>query len=348
MANQQLDLCDISLLTGLQDAVTDFGCEIKTRLLLVGVEISRVLSWLEERVLHWQREVERARHRVEQARSDLNHCQTSGTRDRDGRYRRPDCSAEQAALARAETHLRECTQNLEIARYWRGKVEQAVNEYGREERRLGRLAGDHTRRTAAHLQELGIRYEAVQVSERLAADLGALGEVSAEQAATLDQAAFLEQQMLTGVIRLMQVEGIRPETWRNLDKSAHLKTLQEVENCLANVQNRKAAKIVLEKMNPRILGSFDGKIIRLNSARVKSDRVQDVVGTVVHEGRHAYQHYAVKHRGFHPDADQVRAWRTNLRHPLDPEIYGYELYSMQAVEADARGFEARFLEALYG
>ena len=64
----------------------------------------------------------------------------------------------------------------------------------------------------------------------------------------------------------------------------------------------------------------------------------DVIDTIAHEGRHAYQHYAVEHPGFHPDEHEVEYWRANFETYLQPNLYGFDAYWMQPVEVDARRY----------
>jgi hypothetical protein len=124
-----------------------------------------MLEWLIERVHHWQREVERARREVARAEADLRQCEASGYRDRDGYYHRPDCSHEVRVLARAVSYQQECEGNLRVAQAWRSRLEQAVDEYRREVRRLYDAAGGHTEQARAFLNKIAEHYEEVRAAE---------------------------------------------------------------------------------------------------------------------------------------------------------------------------------------
>lgn len=67
----------------------------------------------------------------------------------------------------------------------------------------------------------------------------------------------------------------------------------------------------------------------------EGDDIKGLVEAVAHEGRHAYQHYAVDNPGFHPDAEEVERWRHNFDDVLSAEEYGYQRYRTQPIEVDA-------------
>jgi hypothetical protein len=79
-----------------------------------------------------------------------------------------------------------------------------------------------------------------------------------------------------------------------------------------------------------------------------SRNLTKAVDTIAHEGRHAYQHYAIEHPGFHPDAAQTSAWAANFHNYLTAEQYGFEAYRNQPVEADAWAFGQAIRDRLYG
>lgn len=171
-----LNLRDLQTLTDLQSALGRFAVGTQESLHAAEAEIHRTQEWLQERVSHWQRQVEQARREVARAEADLRRCEASGYRDRDGHYYPPDCRAEMRALARAQAHLRECEDHLRTAQAWRSRVEQAVNEYWREARRLSKLAGGHTENARSFLKRAEGKYREVLSA---ASSVGAVGTVVA-------------------------------------------------------------------------------------------------------------------------------------------------------------------------
>ena len=77
--------------------------------------------------------------------------------------------------------------------------------------------------------------------------------------------------------------------------------------------------------------------------------VQELVDTVVHEGRHAFQHYAVEHPGVVTDEHVVQAWAANMAPGgyLSAEEFGQRRYQSQPIEADAWSYAARIRGAVY-
>ena len=108
--------------------------------------------------------------------------------------------------------------------------------------------------------------------------------------------------------------------------------------------------------------------IVLNSNIVGSNSRKDhweVLDTIIHEGRHAYQHYNVDVKTIHESASTVATWRENFY----SKEYGYyrsgqqhvyiirngklenadfRLYYYQPVEIDARNFAGDVMKKLEG
>ena len=159
--SDSLEIHDIQTLSDLHAALGRFSTDVQQGLRVAEGSIRETLEWLEGRIRHWQREVERAHQMVQQAQADLSRCQASGYVDRDGHYHQPDCSRQRAALQAAQEHLRLCQENLQTAQTWRSKVNGAVDAYHREARRLEQTARHHTERAQAELTSLRGTYETV-------------------------------------------------------------------------------------------------------------------------------------------------------------------------------------------
>ena len=132
----------IRALTRLREALGRFAAGAQEALASAEIEIRRTQEWLREREAHWRREVENARRAYEACRS---------WRDEDGRP--PPCSAEWAALQRAQAELRK-------VQSWRARVEQAVAEYHVHANRLKRLVTEHTERAQTFLDRRQAELEA--------------------------------------------------------------------------------------------------------------------------------------------------------------------------------------------
>lgn len=156
------------------------------------------------------------------------------------------------------------------------------------------------------------------------------------------------QQVDEATNRLREIDEIKPETWQGLEEPERLDTLQQVETEMAEVQGRPFVEVVAEEMSPGSFGYFDGERIHVSTEDLRSEDVGENVDTIVHEGRHAYQQYAIDHPGFHHDSAQVQAWNENFDNYLTAEAYGQEVYQNQPVEADAWSYASQIRQGIYG
>ena len=105
--------------------------------------------------------------------------------------------------------------------------------------------------------------------------------------------------------------------------------------------------VVAEKMDSRTYGYFDEHAIHINTKMW--DDISETVDTIAHEGRHAYQHYAIKHPMFHSNVEEVASWRNNNipGNYLSAEKYGQARYKAQPIEADAWTYASAIRLRLY-
>ncbi|MDL1896042.1 hypothetical protein FBQ82_07205 [Anaerolineae bacterium CFX7] len=160
----------------------------------------------------------------------------------------------------------------------------------------------------------------------------------------LDFEIQTDVQVQQAVDEINQVEGIQPEVWENLNAGERLGVLQSIEDRMAGIQGRPPVIIGAREMDASTFGGWNGQAIELNAAHLQSDMpVSEFIDTIVHEGRHAFQDYAIQNPGVVNDENIVNAWAEN-RMPgnyLRAEEYGQELYLAQPLEADAWAFAGR-------
>jgi len=168
---------------------------------------------------------------------------------------------------------------------------------------------------------------------------------------------------------LESVDELRLENWSKLSISEKEELLNRVEQHIASIEHRPALKVELQQMEPRHLGyqsASEHKIV-LNSIYVGSNNPamhREVLDTIIHEGRHAYQHYNVDVKMIHESGSEVESWRENFYNPKyqyyhsgtqkviipynDGKLYDadFRLYYYQPVEIDARNFAADVLSRL--
>lgn len=138
---------------------------------------------------------------------------------------------------------------------------------------------------------------------------------------------------------LQSIEGLSPGQWEHLTPCERLETLQTLEDKLAEIQGRQPVPVRMAE-TPGENGhySLENRDITLNIQHLESDAPNqrlELIDTIAHEGRHAYQHYAIEHPGFHPNEAQVEAWKENFKDYEDGTKDGLMAYRLQPIEADA-------------
>lgn len=148
------------------------------------------------------------------------------------------------------------------------------------------------------------------------------------------------------------------KNWFDASIEEKLQALQELENEYAQRQGRPPAKIELKEEAEKV--EVNGEVYERLAGLSKSDNtivigrklleytMEDLKSqpellmnnvfachTILHEGRHAYQKYAIDHPEIHPDKEQVQKWKENDRvYYQAPDIY----YFFQPLERDAENF----------
>lgn len=179
-------------------------------------------------------------------------------------------------------------------------------------------------------------------------------------------------EMTEGIASYLEsVEDIKYENWQNLSLEQKEAVLNKIEQHIAAIEHRPALKVEIENLPERTLGyqSAPEHKIALNSLYVGSaapNLHKEVINTIIHEGRHAYQHYNVDVKCIHESGAEVETWRENF---YDSQYQYYQstgqriiipyndgslhdvdfrLYYYQPVEIDARNFANDVMKRLEG
>lgn len=187
----------------------------------------------------------------------------------------------------------------------------------------------------------------------------------------LEQAEVVTDLKMTECIAdyLESVEEIRYENWSRLSLEERGEVLNSIEQKIAEIEHRPAVQVYVEDMKANSLGyhSNTEHKIALNAEYVGANNPnlhREVLDTIIHEGRHAYQRYNVDVKCIHESASEVKQWEKNFYDPewgyysykgqkiyvpfSDGEIrdVGFRLYANQPVEIDARNFASDVLTRL--
>ena len=149
-----------------------------------------------------------------------------------------------------------------------------------------------------------------------------------------------------------------PNEWRHLSDEQKTAVLQCIENRMASESGRKPCPVnpkwLMTGKDSIELGYYSPseKCICVNASQFASDSMygatsDKLVETVLHEGRHAYQHQVVNGLVSHNDQADVESWTENFK---DGNYISFEEnprgYWNQPVEVDARQFASEKLSQL--
>ena len=132
--------------------------------------------------------------------------------------------------------------------------------------------------------------------------------------------------------------------------------LQHAHNVIATTYSFEPSPVKFARLPPTERGNFSEKteIIQINMRLAASNDQVQVLKTLLHESRHAYQWHLTKHfrRGFgwHSNADWTLAqeWSDNFDDYKRAEQYGSQEYLNQPVEVDARSFAETVIKLWFG
>lgn len=152
--------------------------------------------------------------------------------------------------------------------------------------------------------------------------------------------------------KILQDEKYSPEHWDKASVEERKRILQDYMNEVIKVYGLKDVKVNINwdpnatYTNRRITWGYynhGSHTVTLNEAAL-SDRMStwdsyDLLETVSHELRHAYQHEAIDHpTQFMVSKETINTWKNNFDHYISPNP-DHDAYEAQPVEVDARDFQ---------
>ena len=153
----------------------------------------------------------------------------------------------------------------------------------------------------------------------------------------------LEESTVSAVQKFIEADEHRhpPYEEANVEQRAeYLKEFHEQFNEKTGYTNNLHFR---QRMDPENMGAFnpETKQIDLNADLLKDSDAEQVMETIMHESRHAYQDFAVNHpEQVSVDTATIKTWEYNFAHYIKPE-FDFEAYVNQPVEADANDFSER-------
>lgn len=156
---------------------------------------------------------------------------------------------------------------------------------------------------------------------------------------------------------LSECEEIKYENWTSLELSEKESVLNSLEDRIAEIEHRPACPVHLSPLGERQWGGYnpETKDITINSRyaeQVDFDTYREVLDTLIHECRHAYQDYNVNVAEIHPRHSEVASWAETMEGGKwgywgdCSSFMGQRLYEQQSIEIDARNFAADIIDKL--
>ena len=147
-------------------------------------------------------------------------------------------------------------------------------------------------------------------------------------------------------------DELKIDNWTELNIEQKGEVLQNLENKLAEIESRQPLRVIVEDMPAGTCGSTDleNNIIRINTSEVADNSLsglREVVDTVVHEGRHAYQYQNVFIQRTEVNDAKFNGWVDNYQTGyLTQDMFGYDAYRSQPLEDDAWHFAEQTVSTL--
>ena len=144
---------------------------------------------------------------------------------------------------------------------------------------------------------------------------------------------------------MTKMEDLKFSEWKELSFNERVDVLQRVENEVSQIAHRPSCPIQTESLGKGHFGYYspESQMITINSDYIKSNNLSDykeVLDTIFHEGRHAYQYYNLMEREVHPRQGDLSNWKANEFEYgyQEAKTQGFAAYYLQPQEADARAF----------
>lgn len=156
---------------------------------------------------------------------------------------------------------------------------------------------------------------------------------------------------------LSNITELKYENWTSLELSEKEAVLNTLEERIAEIECRPACPVRLTELEEGLWGGYnpESKDITINSLYAEQSdfrTYREVIDTLIHEGRHAYQDYNVKVAEIHPRHSEVVSWEETMEGGKwgywgdCSSLMGQRLYEQQSIEIDARNFATDVLDKL--
>lgn len=164
---------------------------------------------------------------------------------------------------------------------------------------------------------------------------------------------FKELEMIIDIQTCIECnENLKIDRWSELTLEERCDILQSLENDVAAIESRLPMFVMTQTLPFGQCGYADcekGVIVIAESELADNSisGLREVVDTIIHEGRHAYQYQNVFMNRTEINDDKFQGWRDNYKYGyLSQEQFGYFAYRFQPLEADAWSFAEKTVSGL--
>lgn len=156
--------------------------------------------------------------------------------------------------------------------------------------------------------------------------------------------ACFEQQSLAAVKLFFAVDAKRKMPYSEATTNRRKEYIEELYASFS-ASTGYNPPLVFKKRAASSLGAYSSgaNSITLNELLLEEDDPRKTIRTLLHEARHAFQHFAVEHPWrAKPDEDNVYSWEFNIENYIRSEV-DFDMYRSQDIEADADAFAERIV-----
>lgn len=126
----------------------------------------------------------------------------------------------------------------------------------------------------------------------------------------------LSQVQLEHIANLPELQEFKLENWNShMTLEQHESALQGLEVRMAEIQHRDPVRIVASDIDSAGGYSAPPPKIEVNISDLKEcntiNEIREMRDTIIHEGFHAYQDYAIHHPWIHQNKAELAAWQKN-------------------------------------
>ncbi len=156
--------------------------------------------------------------------------------------------------------------------------------------------------------------------------------------------------MQNEIFALLETDAYSKETWANATEAQRMDILRSFMKDLSNIYGvQLSSEVKFEAINDTARGYYlaGANTVTINSNYIGRADSYQIMQTMVHEMRHAYQHAAVDHpESFQVSPETIAQWKDNFAQVnyINYDGTNYGQYVSQPVEWDAKNFAKQYTD----